>query len=123
MRRIGIYLRVSTGGQTTENQRLELEAVAARSGWQVVQVYGRSTAKPISSGRSRRSMARPATNKRMPDAKMSAGSWETYAGKEPMFSGDKGGTEQTGDRFRGGYLCSVTDASPGYCKSGSVPSS
>jgi DNA invertase Pin-like site-specific DNA recombinase len=39
MGRIGIYLRVSAGGQTTENQRLELEAVAARSGWQVVQVY------------------------------------------------------------------------------------
>jgi DNA invertase Pin-like site-specific DNA recombinase len=39
MRRIGIYLRVSTNGQTTENQRRELEAVAERSGWQVVQVY------------------------------------------------------------------------------------
>jgi DNA invertase Pin-like site-specific DNA recombinase len=39
MRRIGIYLRVSTSGQTTENQRRELEAVAERSGWQVVQVY------------------------------------------------------------------------------------
>jgi Resolvase, N terminal domain len=39
MRRIGIYLRVSTGGQTTENQRRELEVVAKRSGWQVVQVY------------------------------------------------------------------------------------
>jgi DNA invertase Pin-like site-specific DNA recombinase len=33
MRRIGIYLRVSTGGQTTENQRRELEVVAERSGW------------------------------------------------------------------------------------------
>src|SRR5246500_3978882 len=39
MRRVGIYLRVSTSGQTTENQRRELEAVAARSGWQVVGVY------------------------------------------------------------------------------------
>jgi Resolvase, N terminal domain len=38
MRRIGIYLRVSTNGQTTESQRRELEAVAARSGW-LVQVY------------------------------------------------------------------------------------
>src|ERR1700740_2274132 len=36
MRRVGIYLRVSTSGQTIENQRRELEAVAARSGWQVV---------------------------------------------------------------------------------------
>jgi len=39
MKRVGIYLRVSTSGQTTENQRLELEAVAARSGWQVVGLY------------------------------------------------------------------------------------
>jgi DNA invertase Pin-like site-specific DNA recombinase len=39
MKRVGIYLRVSTGGQTTENQRRELEAAAARSGWQVVGVY------------------------------------------------------------------------------------
>jgi len=39
MKRVGIYLRVSTGGQTTENQRLELEAVAARSGWEVVGLY------------------------------------------------------------------------------------
>ena len=39
MKRTGIYLRVSTGGQTTENQRRELEAVATRSGRQVVGVY------------------------------------------------------------------------------------
>src|SRR6266850_318508 len=39
MKRVGIYLRVSTGDQTTENQRLELEAVAARSGWEVVAFY------------------------------------------------------------------------------------
>lgn len=38
-KRIGIYLRVSTDNQTTENQRLELEAVANRSGWDVVGVY------------------------------------------------------------------------------------
>ena len=38
-RRVGVYLRVSTDGQTTENQRRELEAVAARSGWEVVDVY------------------------------------------------------------------------------------
>src|SRR6516164_2974021 len=38
-RRVGIYLRVSTDAQTTENQRRELEAVAARSGWQVVGFY------------------------------------------------------------------------------------
>jgi DNA invertase Pin-like site-specific DNA recombinase len=38
-RRVGIYLRVSTDGQTTENQRRELEAVAARTGWEVVAFY------------------------------------------------------------------------------------
>jgi DNA invertase Pin-like site-specific DNA recombinase len=38
-RRVGIYLRVSTDGQTTENQRRELAAVAARSGWEVVGIY------------------------------------------------------------------------------------
>src|SRR6478672_5076414 len=39
MKRVGIYLRVSTTDQTTENQRRELEAVAARSGWEVVGFY------------------------------------------------------------------------------------
>ena len=39
MKRVGIYLRVSTDSQTTENQRRELEAVASRSGWDVVGVY------------------------------------------------------------------------------------
>jgi DNA invertase Pin-like site-specific DNA recombinase len=32
MKRVGIYLRVSTDNQTTDNQRRELAAVAARSG-------------------------------------------------------------------------------------------
>ena len=39
MKRVGIYLRVSTDSQTTENQRRELEAVAKRSGWTVVGFY------------------------------------------------------------------------------------
>jgi DNA invertase Pin-like site-specific DNA recombinase len=39
MKRVGIYLRVSTGGQNTGNQFRELEAVAARSGWQIIGVY------------------------------------------------------------------------------------
>jgi DNA invertase Pin-like site-specific DNA recombinase len=39
MKRVAIYLRVSTDKQTTNNQRRELEAVAERSGWQVVKVY------------------------------------------------------------------------------------
>ena len=37
--RVAIYLRVSTGEQTTENQRRELEQVAKRSGWNIVEVY------------------------------------------------------------------------------------
>jgi DNA invertase Pin-like site-specific DNA recombinase len=38
--RAALYLRVSTlNGQTTENQRLELEAVAGRNGWAVVEIY------------------------------------------------------------------------------------
>jgi DNA invertase Pin-like site-specific DNA recombinase len=39
MKRVGIYLRVSTDTQTTENQRRELEAVATRSGWEAVGFY------------------------------------------------------------------------------------
>ena len=38
-KRVAFYLRVSTGEQTTENQRRELEQVAKRSGWNVVEVY------------------------------------------------------------------------------------
>lgn len=38
-KRIALYVRVSTDGQTTENQRLELEAVAERHDWKIVQVY------------------------------------------------------------------------------------
>ena len=39
MKRVALYLRVSTDGQTTENQRRELTQVAERAGWQVVDVY------------------------------------------------------------------------------------
>src|ERR1700723_1585421 len=39
MKRIAIYLRVSTSKQETSNQRRELEAVARRSGWQIVKTY------------------------------------------------------------------------------------
>jgi DNA invertase Pin-like site-specific DNA recombinase len=39
MNRVAIYLRVSTSKQDTDNQRRELEAVAARSGWHVERVY------------------------------------------------------------------------------------
>jgi DNA invertase Pin-like site-specific DNA recombinase len=39
MKRVAIYLRVSTSKQDTNNQRRELLAVAARSGWDVIRVY------------------------------------------------------------------------------------
>ena len=39
MKRVAICLRVGTSKQETGNQRRELEAVAARSGWQIVKVY------------------------------------------------------------------------------------
>src|SRR6476620_1626752 len=39
MQRIALYLRVSTSKQDTLNQRRELEAVAARSGWEIVKVF------------------------------------------------------------------------------------
>src|SRR5476649_1626890 len=39
MKKVAIYLRVSTDRQTTDNQRRELEAVAARSGWKIVKTY------------------------------------------------------------------------------------
>ena len=38
-RRAALYLRVSRDGQTTENQRLALEAVAAQRGWTVSNAY------------------------------------------------------------------------------------
>ncbi len=37
--RVALYLRVSTTGQTVENQRRDLEAVAERRGWKSVTVY------------------------------------------------------------------------------------
>jgi DNA invertase Pin-like site-specific DNA recombinase len=37
--RVALYVRVSTDGQTVENQRRELEAVAERHGWHVVRVF------------------------------------------------------------------------------------
>lgn len=39
MKRAGLYLRVSTDQQTTENQRRILMEVAERSGWTVVEVF------------------------------------------------------------------------------------
>jgi DNA invertase Pin-like site-specific DNA recombinase len=39
MKRIAIYLRVSTTEQTVENQERELRAVAERAGWQITAVF------------------------------------------------------------------------------------
>jgi DNA invertase Pin-like site-specific DNA recombinase len=36
MKRVAIYLRVSTDKQTTDNQLRDFEAVAERSGWNVL---------------------------------------------------------------------------------------
>ena len=39
MKRVAIYLRVSTTKQDTDNQLRELEGVAERSGWDVVRIF------------------------------------------------------------------------------------
>lgn len=39
MKRVVIYARVSTGGQTVENQLRELELVGSRVGWEIVGRY------------------------------------------------------------------------------------
>jgi DNA invertase Pin-like site-specific DNA recombinase len=39
MRQVALYTRVSTDRQTTENQEIELRAIAKRAGWNVVKVY------------------------------------------------------------------------------------
>ena len=39
LKRVAIYTRVSTDGQSVENQRRELLAVAERRGWEVAQEY------------------------------------------------------------------------------------
>ena len=38
-KRAALYLRVSTDGQTVDNQRLALETVCEQRGWEVVGVY------------------------------------------------------------------------------------
>jgi DNA invertase Pin-like site-specific DNA recombinase len=39
MKRVALYARVSTGGQTVENQLRELQVVAERLGWEVVEEF------------------------------------------------------------------------------------
>ena len=38
-KKVALYLRVSTDGQTTDNQRIELESVARQRGWDIVAQY------------------------------------------------------------------------------------
>ena len=38
-RNVAIYTRVSTDGQTVDNQLLELQAVAERHGWNVIEIF------------------------------------------------------------------------------------
>jgi DNA invertase Pin-like site-specific DNA recombinase len=61
--RVGIYLRVSTDGQTIENQRQALDTVAVRRGWTIVQTYADEG---ISGAKGRD--ARPAFDMAMKDA-------------------------------------------------------
>ena len=53
MKQAALYVRVSTGGQTTENQERELRAVAEKAGWQIVKVY-RDTGISGAKGRDKR---------------------------------------------------------------------
>ena len=39
MKRVALYVRVSTGGQTVDNQLRDLHAVAKRLGWQIVETF------------------------------------------------------------------------------------
>jgi len=71
-RRVAIYVRVSTDGQTTLNQQRELEAVVKRHDWKVIEVFrdqasaartGESNARPLT-GSSRASRERTSTSSR-----------------------------------------------------------
>ncbi len=61
--RVALYLRVSTDGQTVANQRRELEGMAERAGWNIVEVY---QDKGISGAKGRN--GRPELNRMMEDA-------------------------------------------------------
>ncbi len=39
LKRVALYCRVSTDGQTVENQTRELRAVAKRHGWEIVETF------------------------------------------------------------------------------------
>jgi DNA invertase Pin-like site-specific DNA recombinase len=63
MRRAAVYLRVSTTGQTTENQQLELQRVAGQMGVDIIEVY---SDQGISGSKSRDK--RPAFDRLLKDA-------------------------------------------------------
>ncbi|MFN4014232.1 MAG: recombinase family protein [Reyranella sp.] len=60
---VAIYTRVSTDAQNCENQERELQAVAARAGWEIVEVYSDHG---ISGAKSRKD--RPALDRLLKDA-------------------------------------------------------
>jgi len=61
MKKVALYLRVSTHQQTVENQRRELEAYCLRQGWTIAKVYE-------DSGYSGSKSDRPALNAMLADA-------------------------------------------------------
>jgi DNA invertase Pin-like site-specific DNA recombinase len=60
---VALYLRVSTDGQSVNNQRRDLEAVSERAGWKIVDVY---QDKGISGAKGRN--GRPELNRMMEEA-------------------------------------------------------
>ena len=58
-KQVAIYLRVSTTGQTVENQKRELEEAGERHGWEVVRLFK-------DAGYLRRQRQRPAPRPRRP---------------------------------------------------------
>ena len=61
--KVALYLRVSTDGQTVANQKLELESMAKRAGWKIVEVY---QDKGVSGAKGRN--GRPELNRMLEDA-------------------------------------------------------
>ena len=71
---VALYMRVSTDGQTTENQRRELVDVAGRHGWQIVETFineGISGAK----ARRRRPSNRASETKSIDQTSFGAAAW------------------------------------------------
>ena len=61
IKKVALYLRVSTNQQTVENQRLELDKWCERQGWQIVKTYN-------DTGISGAKSDRPALNEMLQDA-------------------------------------------------------